>query len=74
MSDNYIIEYLIANVAFSVFVKANSPDRALDVAFDSLKKKMLNPEIFVPQAIVLRNTDAIETIQNMVKYGLPSTL
>ena len=73
MSNNYIIEYLIDNVAFSVFVKANSPDRALDVAFASLKK-MLNPEIFVPQAIVLRNTDAIETIQNMVKYGLPSTL
>lgn len=73
MSNNYIIEYLIDNVAFSVFVKANSPDKALDVAFDSLKK-MLNPEIFVPQAIVLRNTDATETIQKRIKYGLPSTL
>ena len=73
MSNNYIIEYVIDNVAFSVFVKANSPDKALDVAFDSLKE-MLNPEMFVPPAIVLRNTDAIETIQNMVKYGLPGTL
>ena len=73
MSNNYVVEYLIDNVAFSVSVKANSPDKALDVAFDSLTK-MLNPEMFVPQAIALRNTDAIETIQDMVKYGLPGTL
>ncbi len=73
MSDNYIIEYLIDNVAFSVFVKADSPDKALDAAYDSLASK-LDPKVNVPPAIVLRNTDAIETIQNMVKYGLPGTL
>ena len=73
MSNNYIVEYLIDNTAFSVFVKASSPDKALDAAFDSLTE-MLNSEMFVPQAIALRNTDAIETIKNMVKYGLPGTL
>lgn len=73
MSNNYIVEYLIDNTVIAVFVKADSPDKALDAAYDSLASK-LDPTINVPQAIVLRNTDAVETIQNMVKYGFPSSI
>lgn len=73
MSNNYIIEYLIDNVAIAVFVKADLPDKALDAAYDSLASK-LDPKVNVPPAITLRNTDLAETIQNMVKYGFPGTL
>ena len=73
MSNNYIVGYLIDNIVIDVFVKADSPDKALDAAYDSLSSK-LDPKVNIPPAIAVRNTDAIETIQKMVTYGVPGTL
>ena len=70
MSNNYMIEYLVENTVIAVFVKASSPDKALDAAFDSLAKKF-DPKVNIPSAFTLKNTDEFEIVQSMVRYGIP---
>ena len=73
MSNSYMVEFVIENIVVSVFVKANSPDKALDVAYNSLAEK-LDSDVNVPPALSLRNLELTAEVQRQVQHGISSTV